>query len=299
MNARLQDTETPSGLYLHESEASYHADRDGVLSCSAMKQLLRSPAHYQAWATADMDNGQTESQRFGKAFHAALLEPERFARDYFVLPTDAPKRPSVTQINAKKPSEETVEAVRYWATLEGRAVLSPDDMQRIQSMLASVKAHPWASLLVQGGHGEVTLRWTDEATGLRCKARADYYREAPKRYVLDVKTCADASPEAFAKAVHNFGYHLQHAHYADGFRTLGLPLDGFYLLAIETEAPYVCQPYYMDAEAEGKGFSLRTRAAALLKRCMETGKYPGYSDDITLLRLPPWATKTNDEETTA
>lgn len=301
MNAQLSEQPIPAGLYLHESEASYHGDRDGVLSCSAMKQLLRSPAHYRAWAESDMDSGQTEAQRFGKAFHCALLEPERFARDYYVLPADAPRKPTVTQINAKAPSEDTKKAVAYWSALDqdGRTILSPADMDKIHAMLASVQAHPWAKLLVQGGHGEVTLRWTDEATGLRCKARADYYREAPKRYVLDVKTTSDASPDAFAKTVHNFGYHLQHAHYADGFRTLGLPLDGFYLLAIETEPPYVCQPYYLDAEAEGKGFALRTRAAALLKRCMETGHFPGYSDDISPIRLPAWATKTNDEDTNA
>ena len=300
MNAQLRDTHIPAGLYLHESEATYHGDREGVLSCSAMKQLLRSPAHYQAWATAPMDSGQTESQRFGKAFHAAILEPERFAADYMVLPEDAPRRPSISQREAVKPSPASVEAIRYWDAIEraGKVILSQDDMTRIAAMLASVHDHPMARLLVKGGHGEVSLRWTDEVTGLRCKARADYYREAPKRYVLDVKTCADASPEAFAKAVHNFGYHLQHAHYADGFRTLGLPLDGFYLLAVETEAPFVCQPYYLDAEAEGKGFALRTKAAATLKRCMESGRFPGYSDDLAPLRLPAWATKITDEETT-
>ena len=301
MNAQLKPQPIPAGLYLHESEASYHSDRDGVLSCSAMKQLLRSPAHYRAWADSTLDQTPTPAQAFGSAFHCALLEPDRFDRDYYVLPEDAPRRPTSAQREAAKPSPATVEAVRFWDALErdGRRLLSREDMGRIQAMLASVNAHPLARLLVKGGHGEVTLRWTDEATGLRCKARADYYRESPKRYVLDVKTCADASPEAFAKAVHNFAYHLQHAHYADGFRTLGLPLDGFYLLAVETEAPFVCQPYYLDAEAESKGFALRCRAAATLKRCMESGRYPGYSDDLSPLRLPAWATKITDEDNNA
>lgn len=297
MNALLREpSPLPPGIYLDEPEASYHAPRLGVLSCSAIKQLLRSPRHYQHWLAQESE--PSAAQRFGRAFHMALLEPARFKAFYCTLPADAPRRPSITQLNAKKPSDETVEAIAWWAEFErtGRTMLSQADMERIDEMLVSVHSHPWASLLIQGGNSEVTLRWQDEATGLECKARADYYRDEPKRYVLDVKTCADASPEGFAKAVHNFGYHLQHAHYADGFRSLGLPLHGYYLLAVESEAPYVCQPYYLDAEAEGKGFALRNAGASTLKRCMETGKFPGYSDDIAQLCLPPWAVKINQEQ---
>jgi hypothetical protein len=283
----------PPGLYAGESEATYHADRDHVLSCSAIKQLLRSPAHYLAWAQSEIDTGETPAQAFGKAFHCALLEPERFAQVYVTLGEDAPRRPSITQIEAAKPSPATVAAIQFWDGLQrsGRKVLSLADANRIDAMLASVQSHPWAARLIRGGQSEVTLRWNDETTGLRCKARADYYVEAPARYVLDVKTCTDASPEGFAAACARYQYHLQHAHYCDGFRALGLPLASYFLLAVENEAPYVCQPYALDAAAEVAGFQLRERGAARLAECLKTDRWPGYSDDLPTLSLPAWATR--------
>ncbi|MFT3806071.1 PD-(D/E)XK nuclease-like domain-containing protein [Arenimonas sp.] len=296
MNAVLKYPEPALGLTYGEPADVYHVRRLGELSCSGIKELLRSPQHYQHWATQP-DDESTDAMLFGRAFHMALLEPERFARTYRVLPEDAPRKPSSAQRNAKKPSDDTVAAIQWWDAFEraGLLVLKPDDAERIRAMVASVQAHPWAKLLTQGGQAEVSLRWIDEATGLPCKARADYFVDGPKRFALDVKSCVDASPAGFGRAVANYTYDLQHAHYCDGFRANGLPLDNYILLAIENEAPYVCQPYFLDAESEQRGYSLRARGAEILKRCLDAGRFPGYSDDILRLSMPAWAFKSTQE----
>jgi hypothetical protein len=291
VSAVLKDApRIPPGLYYGESEATYHADRDGILSTSAIKQLLRTPAHYKAWSTAPLDLSETPAQAFGKAFHCALLEPERFERIYATLPENAPRDLRYLR-DAKTIKPDTQAAIDFWDAWygAGKRSLSAEDTTRILGMVASVQSHPWASRLIRGGKAEVSMRWRDEETGLPCKARADYYVEAPARYVLDVKTCEDASPEAFARACARYQYHLQHAHYVDGFRCLGLPLQGYYLLAIEKDPPYVCQPYALDAMAEAAGYVLRKRGAALLAKCLEQDRWPTYSDDIPSLALPTWA----------
>jgi hypothetical protein len=38
-----------------------------------------------------------------------------------------------------------------------------------------------------------------------------------------------------------------------------------------------------------EGRRLMRRAIDTYQQCMETGAWPGYGDDITLIGLPPWA----------
>lgn len=281
------------GLFFDEPEDVYHKTILGELSCSAIKQLLRSPAHYRAWCDRELDENETIAKRFGKALHCAVLEPERFAKVYAELPEDAPRRPSITQRNAKKPSDDTLIAIQWWDRWErmGKLTLGRDDMRRIQGMQESARSHPWAHRLLRNGRSEVVARWLDEATGLPGKLRADYFAEDTTRRVVDVKAVVDASFKGFQRALSNYDYPLQQAHYCEGFRRIEKPLDAFVFLAIEHEPPYVCQPYLLDPEAEAVGQMLRERGARILKRCMDANRFPGYSDEIESISLPPWALK--------
>ena len=69
--------------------AVYHADRSCV-SVSGLKQILRSPAHFQAYLQG-LTRKETPSMFMGTAIHARLLEPEVYAAEYVVAP-EADKR---------------------------------------------------------------------------------------------------------------------------------------------------------------------------------------------------------------
>ena len=294
----MSETQVQYNVVRPEITASeYHVKRLGEISNSGIKRLLRSPAHYRAWIEDAEEKDDTPALVFGRAFHCALLEPQVFAKTYTtdVPPEDAPRCPSSLQRGAKNPSPQTVEAIAWWDAWErdhaGMIQLSPKDVERIHAMIGSVMAHPIASRAVISGRPEVTLRWTDEETGLPCKARADYFVDGKMRYVIDVKTCEDASPEVFAKAVHKYGYHIQHAHYVEGFRAIGLPLHNYLILAVEHKPPYAVAVYIIDAATELRGFELRKRAIDAAQRCTESGVWPAYATSITQLALPAWALK--------
>ncbi len=70
-----------------------------------------------------------------------------------------------------------------------------------------------------------------------------------------------------------------------------LSQDHFVFLAIESEPPYVCEPYRIDAAAEERGYQLRDRAMQKQAQCIADGTWPGYSDGTTIssLTLPGWA----------
>lgn len=279
MNAQLKPTE--DGIFFDLPAAEYHVKRLGEISSSGIKRLLRSPAHYKAWIEDADEATDSPALAFGRAFHCALLEPDVYAASYAVEPDFGDCR-----------FKENKAARDAWRSANaGKELISASDEARIRAMIASVQAHPLAGRAIRDGQSEVTVRWTDADTGLPCKARADYFVDGKMRYVLDVKTCEDASPEVFAKAVHKYGYHIQHAHYAEGFRAVGLPLANYLILAVEHKPPYAVAVYHIDAAAEQRGFELRHRAIEAAKRCTDTSIWPAYPTSITQLTLPSYALK--------
>lgn len=280
MNAQLKP-EPITGFFENERAEHYHVKTLGEISNSGIKRLLRSPMHYKAWVEDVEPMNDTPAMLFGRAFHAAILEPELFASDYAVEP----------EFGDCRFKENKARRDDWRLANSDKIPLGADDNARIKAMLESVNAHPWARRAIRDGQSELTLRWVDEDTGLHCKARADRFVDGAAPFVLDVKTCEDASPAEFARAVAKYGYHIQHAHYCDGFRALGKPLTNYLLLAVEHTAPYAVALYYIDAAAEARGYELRARAMASAAECMQSGIWHAYSNDISPLTLPAWSLK--------
>lgn len=280
--------EQPQGQVIRGMpEAEYHQRRLDLATASGLKQMLRSPAHFRHF----VEEGSSDNPAFafGRAFHCAVLEPDRFDQAYRVLPSDAPRRPTPQQINAKQPSDDTKRAVAWWAAwnADDRATLTREDYDRIRRMADSVRAHPVAAGLLVGGDREVVFRWQDEGTGLDCQARADLYLAG--EYLMDVKTCSDASAEGFARAVASYKYGLQACHYLEGIRACGDAIRWMVFLAVEKDPPYVCQPHILNAQAEALGFAQRSKAITLQAECVRTNRWRGYSDELIELSLPTWA----------
>lgn len=291
MNAQMKPEAPRVGIFTDEPADVYHTRRLDEANASGLKLMLRSPAHFHEWVqNPDADKGSAALD-FGRAFHMATLEPDVFDSTYCVLPDDAPQRPTAAMLNAAKPSPSSLERQAWWAKWEadnaGRVILSASDYDRARRMADSVRAHPVARGLLVGGDREVTMRWVDEETGIACKARPDLRAEG--EFVMDLKTCRDASHEGFARAVAGYHYDLQQAHYLEAERVLAKPVRWFVFLACESEAPYVCQPYLLDANAEQRGQALRHRAITRQALCLRENRWPGYSDQLAQLTLPTWA----------
>lgn len=107
-------------------------------------------------------------------------------------------------------------------------ILKPADYDTVCSMRDSVMRHSIAGKLLEGVETEVAAIWTDEATGISCKAKIDGL-PGDDDCLIDLKSTLDASPLAFSKAIANFSYHRQAAHYLSPFETR----DRFIIIACE------------------------------------------------------------------
>lgn len=292
MNAALQEDHPQGQILLNVPAEEYHRKELGVVSASVLKRLSeKTPAHYRAWLD-ETDEHDTPAKLFGKAYHDRVLLPDLFAARYIAPPKDPPRDMRHLR-HAKKPSEETLASIAWWdswtAGNAGKFILSTEDFALIEAMHAALmRDREIASLLFGEGDSEVTLRWTDDETGLRCKARADRWNRR-RRIMADLKSTDDASERAFGRSVVRYGYDITHAHYCEGAKVCDQPLDKYLLVAQEKTPPYLAAVYELDEPAEARGYEIRQRGMATMAECLASDTWPGYPRGVQPLSLPGWA----------
>lgn len=268
------------------SNAEYHANP--YVSKSHLDLIDKSPFHYwDRYINPDRIIPEpTKAMLLGSAFHAIVLEPEVFERDYIVEPEDAPKRPTTVQRNAKKPSSQTQEAIAFWDEFDTKAAdktLVPiEDFNRLTIMKQRVFEHPAASTILQmKGLCEQSYKWTDEYTGEICKSRPDFHTE-DGTLIVDLKTTGDASELGFQKSVHNFRYHVQAGWYLRSLEQA----EQFVFIAVESKPPHLVAVYNASEAMIAAGNRVADKNLALLAECRKSDKWIGYSEEITNLDLP-------------
>lgn len=250
-------------------ESDYHGH--SALGSTDLKLILRSPLHYRHKKETQED---TPALNFGKAFHMAILEPDRFQSDVAVMPKFSGKG-------------SVAERERWALEHQGKLILSESELDDVKQMRARVLFHKAASRLLTKGVAEESFFWEDAETGLKCKARSDYLRT--DRIVIDVKTTQDASLSEFQKTILYYKYHLSAAHYLDGISQVTCQqYDTFLIIACEKTAPYAVQVFEIDYPTLEKGRELKAKALKAYKASLSGSEMIGYPEEISLINIPAY-----------
>lgn len=264
--------------------ADYHRDPvpGGSLSSSGARKLLAPscPAKFKHW----LDTGQAEASAamdFGSAAHQLVLGTG----------------PEIVVVDAKDWRTKAAKEARDEAHARGAVPVLAHQHERVQEMAAALREHPDASRLLDPAHGrtEQTLVWWDDEAGVWRRALLDYLPHAHRHRQLivpDYKTAESADLDAISRSLHTYGYHQQVDWYLDGVTSLGLPSDGppaMVLIVQETTRPYVITIVEPDPEAREIARTRNRKALDLYRRCMETGHWPGYAEDVVPVGLPTYA----------
>lgn len=270
----------------------YHQDCcDGPsISSSGLRKIeMESPANYWAFSVYN-PHAFTEDDKqhfsFGRAAHALILGDEVFHEHYAVRPSEWKD----WRTNAAKAwRDEQIEA--------GKTVITEADLTSIKLMAEVLARHPIVEAAnLMSGTIEASLVWQDRETGIWLKARPDVIPRFDGVY-SDFKTTTQAQPIDCRRAVHKFGYHMQMALGAEGYREIfGRGLENFLLVFQETKPPYNVTPVEVDADAIYWGRCQVRRAIRTFADCMEKGDWPGYADEIVTATLPDWYTTRLSEE---
>lgn len=291
---------------------------------SGLKLFDRSPSHYfDKYLAPDLEiRDESEALRRGHFVHAAILEPELFSSRYLpaldkddypdAIVTIEDLRLALDQRKvAFKKSDRKADLIsllvesdpscknRIWDQIladydnrsANKSIISLTDWNLCIAIKKRVQSHPTAQLLMDSGHAEASIFWTDTETGVRCKMRCDWLMQSG---LLDFKTTEDASEIAFKKSIANYKYHIQAAFYLDGWAAAtdqAVAPDSFIFAACETKRPHELAFYYADADMLAEGRAVYRHWLRQYADCLNQKIWPGYPQEIQKISLPKWALK--------
>ena len=190
---------------------------------------------------------------------------------------------------------------RDQAHLDGQTPILAVEHTVVQAMAAALRAHPVASVLLSPDRGdaEQALFWRDERTGIMRRAMLDHlpHPSGNGRYIAcDYKTCRSADPGHLRKVIHDYGYHTCDDWYRAGLRSLGYADEPeFVFVCQEKDPPYLVTVVQVDVTARRIAAVDNRMAIDTYITCAESGRWPGYSDEVELIALPYWVEREYEE----
>lgn len=240
--------------------------------------ILTSPLLYRH--RKDHDRPDTDAFRLGRAGHTAVLEPERFDRDYAVCKVRRDERTAAYQ--------------QFLADNAGKTVLTIAQYDAAWRVAKAVDRHPVAgALLREAGESELVVRWTHTRTGIPCKARLDRL----SANLIDLKLTRDITPALFSHSAARYGYAFQLAFYRDGVITALQRTPPTKIIAIQNTEPNDVAVYNLPPETLALGNQQVERAMDRLAECTVSEEWPGAFADEVDLHLPAWVTAEEDDDT--
>ncbi len=260
-------------------EADYHADP--ALSCSKLKPLSKSPAHFLH--ALEQPHTTTPAMALGSLLHSAALEgPASIARHYAIAP----------QVDRRTKAGKA-EYAEFLEASEDKTIVTAEQMELAEGMAAAIAENATATkLLEQCATRETSFFW--QADDVPMKARLDAC--SPDGIIVDLKTIGTPIDQ-FQRQAYNLQYHLQAAIYSEAYREVrGTEPEAFVFIVVESTPPHGVSCFLASAELIGAGDTLFGELLDTYKACTKQGEWPGYPDELRMLDLPAWAKggRTND-----
>jgi len=251
------------GVYFIDME-TYHADP--AIGSSGIKDLLISPRRY--WFNSPLNpkrkpKKETPALRFGKAFHAMILEPENFEKYIAIMPKKfIPAKQHPTGLSMEKQKELFIEAN------SDKIIVSHEEIDTMIEMLYALQVEPAHLNALKSGLSEVSIFWRDAETGLMCKIRAD--RFAPL-WVSDLKTTTSIDDKNLRHEFPKRGYDVSGAMYSEGMIQLKEMIRGGYKMPSDFSDMFMNE--FMSTEKQHFAFIFQEKESPYITRLWRMTPY--------------------------
>lgn len=273
----------------YDQETEQRGSAKFTVRSHTLNEILRNA---QRWMRG-YESPESKSKDFGRLLDCLLLTPLQWPTRFAVLPADAPKKPSKTQINAKKPSDKTLEDIKWWdawTKANPGEIVSQETNGSVHAAIKRLREDAMICDLIDNSQHAVMLTavWDDHGTGLMVplKALVDI---APRsdhpvfgNSLWDLKTTQNASPRSFSRDAQKYGYAVQAAFYVDMWNAAHpSPADSrsdFGHVVVESFHPfeYRTPPPLLSQRFLGVGRALYQKALAIYCKAICSGDWPGY-----------------------
>jgi|HubBroStandDraft_3_1064219.scaffolds.fasta_scaffold106443_2 hypothetical protein len=284
----------PIGVHDDVPAADYHRDpgESPSLSSSVAKILLdATPRH--AWTAHPRLNPAFEAETdakfdLGSVAHELILGR---GKGYDVVEADDWR---------SKAAKEARDAARARGLVPILARHALDAWAMARSVVKRMREIPDLSPLLgesetslANGLAERVMVWRDIG-GALCRAMIDFQGPAPTA-IWDIKTTGVLlDDETRARQIVNLGHDVQAAFYLRGLSQLLPDLAGRFRwrwIVVEDSPPFEVRVIEPLAELLEIGDRKAALAIEKWRRCVDTGRWPGYPPHVTRIGLPAWATE--------
>lgn len=252
------------------------------LNQSKLGLLRRCPQKFKHALTAPQSD--SDALAIGRAIHTAALQPELFNDEFLCLP----------EID-RRTTKGREEYAALCASNPEKTILKAAEFNKALEIASEIRSNQHVMRLLEGAFMELSVDWTDPATGVLCKARLDAYNEDIGT-VIDIKTTIDASPQGFARKLYSYGYNRQAAWYLESLKAHGEAANHFVFIAVEKEPPYSVGLYRLSDEAIKLSKSENEALLRKYAECLRTDSWPGYTDGIEDISIPQYGVTDMEEQ---
>jgi hypothetical protein len=241
---------------------------------SLLKNYFRSPAHVKY--AMDNPREQTDSMALGTLLHMAILEPHKLKDVYSYTKLDGRTKAGIKQ---QSEINEMLAA--------GVTVAAQSEVDTVSAMASALFANSTAKKIVTAvTETEKVLQ--AELLGLPCKGLADFFSETV-RFAGDIKTTAkDARFFSFQSEAAKYHYFGQATFYMRLCAAMGIPVDAFFFLVIESAPPHGVCVYQLSEVTKSTCDIAIDGILAKHKACLATNYWPAYSESLEPLEAPDY-----------
>lgn len=266
----------------HIPAEQYHADTDWC-SNSMLKVLNDSRRKFEAqFITKTLPPARSKSMDLGTVGHAAILEPH--------IINDVCREIPANVLN-KDGHRKGAAWLEWQAANADKILMTAQEIAKVRGMFESVYRHKVARRLLEAeGQCEASCYWECLETGVKRRCRWDKVAPA-SGWVVDVKTSHNVAKHAFAKTMHEYGYHQQAAFYTHAYEAeFNGETPHFAFIAVEPEPPYLCRVYTLPERAFLEGDRLVMDGLDTLKRCLDSNDWSDPQEhEVVEIDLPKYA----------
>jgi len=253
-----------------ESADEYHRKADRYLSSHQLLDFIKCPwLHWKKRSGLIADTAST-SYLIGRAAHVRVLEGRDVYESQFAL--GGPINPKTG-----RPFGSNTKAFSEWAAVQGKPVLSHEQVDLIEQMASGVAMNNEAVDLLLYGRSEGVVR--TEYCGTPCQIRIDWVH--PHRGIVDFKTCDDLT--WFEADARRYGYHRQMAFYRAVLAQVIDQLVPVHLVAIEKKEPFRCGVWRVSDDTLAIAQRENEAAIRRLLACRQCDEWPTGYEEVRVL----------------